>query len=300
MGNIIQIINDNHSTLDYTAYYIITSMDDETIDKIVSSDKYCKSLIKTISKLLRENKIPIDKIYNRIIHDDSERRSNANDVTKYNEVAKFYVKISHIYSFLHLIIKSNVFFEFDNLIKDYFHIFDDLYYDYDYDFDKNKFMGLSLDMQNKYNENIKLMNFRDGITTFSSITLADFNDDTDNTSSHISKDMKGISIKQYALKIKKIIGIKLKHLKKLKQIKDGVLFIYSKDPITNEKIKQINNHLTLRDIENLIINIKNIINQLIIIEKEEMNDIIKLKQAIIEKQLLDTTISQISYLEKYN
>ena len=91
--------NDNtplEKTLDYIASHYILTMDFQSLRKLHEKE-YCEELIGLTSKIIDKhfNDLEVNQLLNRIKNDGEDEDDKQ---TKCNQIAKFYIKIAHIFS----------------------------------------------------------------------------------------------------------------------------------------------------------------------------------------------------------
>ena len=91
--------NDNtplEKTLDYIASHYILTMDFQSLRKLHEKE-YCEELIGLTSKIIDKhfNDLEVNQLLNRIKNDGEDEDDKH---TKCNQIAKFYIKIAHIFS----------------------------------------------------------------------------------------------------------------------------------------------------------------------------------------------------------
>jgi len=91
--------NDNtplEKTLDYIASHYILTMDFQSLRKLHEKE-YCEELIGLTSKIVDKhfNDLEVNQMLNRIKNDSEDEDDKQ---TKCNQIAKFYIKIAHIFS----------------------------------------------------------------------------------------------------------------------------------------------------------------------------------------------------------
>ena len=271
-------------------------------------------------------------IYNKEIQEQAEKEAQQ-DLLK--TVAKYYVKVAHVFSFVTIILESK-FLSNEKLLKKYIHTFEDLYYDADFDKEKNIFLSKSLDAEGHYNEDLtRFCNVLDEyasthkthkqkmserIKNFSSIGLNDFHlrnetinvDKTAIQNMSSKEEYKGVkahclairieNIKKYIAELRGIMmendGIKMELMAELnKMFYDAVDSDYPQPDAKVRDAKMINPELTYNELVHILKRIKITLNKHLANYDNRMDEILKMYQLFVEQLMLKTTKGQLKFLE---
>lgn len=181
-----------------------------------------------------------------------------------------------------------------------------LYYD-NYDYSEGRFIGMTEKMKEIYKKDLqKFYKFYtgnnelpDNINKFSDIKLRDFsnypickNIDFNN----IKGSIKDKLFYNYSMHIKNMIQKAKENQNKLLTVIDKI-FSFSINPITNKRMVTINHSLNEKKLQDIIIETKELIINLYINCQEDFLKGLQLFEAIVQKQIFDTSKLQIRNLE---
>jgi hypothetical protein len=185
-----------------------------------------------------------------------------------------------------------------------------------YDYDTGKFKDMSPKMKQAYEKDLEefYKNFTGNksipkdsngeplIKSFSDIKLRDYSSNSEcGTDGAYTKKVVGTLreklFKQYAEQVKKMINNAETNQDKLLDVLDEV-FVFSLDPTTGKKEVIINPKLNEVKLQTIIENARNIIVNLYLTCEKDFVDSLEIFEAIIEKQIFDTSLSQLHELEK--
>ena len=185
-----------------------------------------------------------------------------------------------------------------------------LYLDDEYDYSDGKFKGMSPATKKKFNQDLKLFytsftgnkDMPNTITKFSDIKLKDYKQSNECSPNGILKmptvvDKSSELFKKYAKNINNMINNAANNQQKLLNVINSIFSIVL-DPYTQKKVVRINpklNEKLLNDITE--ITRKFIINLYVKCEMDYINGI-KIYEAIVEQQILETTQNQIKNLKQ--
>jgi hypothetical protein len=192
----------------------------------------------------------------------------------------------------------------------------ELYYDADYDYASGEFKGMTPETQRRFDEDLKRFysiftngdQIPESIKKFSDIKLKDYsknkvcegnNPDFEKefTSSGSLKDSKNKLFMDYAANLRQMIA---SVNEKQKQLLETInkMFVYVKDPNDPTKeVIRVNPELTEAILQDLIVETRSIIVELYLKCETDFVEGVKLYEAIVESQILETAQSQISTLQ---
>lgn len=317
MGNIQYHINNLSSTqktkiteyLDYIASYYITDLTNKRRKELMNKS-FCKELTNKIAIILKSTFENVNKETKIMFMNGFKKRIGQNinlidNLDNYKNVAKYYVKIAHIYAFIQYLLNSAM-FDFNNIVDNFIHIFEDLYYDCDFDLKKKQFLSVSND--NRYSND--LASLISGLEIEN--TKSHFNDITanmildTNIKPKKQKTEEGCATCEgnediLFIKYGAVLKLMLMQNKKVKNdlldILDNII-IFVIDPKTHKKVSTINKLISFRDIEIIINKIKKIFDELINDYETNIFELVKLKQAIVEEIIFYSTVNQIDTLKE--
>lgn len=288
------------------AYYILT-MTKKSINSIQDIE-YCNSLINIVSEILCNNLSHDEKmlLYNHIYN--YTNISDTNIIC--NKIAIFFIKVAHLYAVI-ISNTSNV-DNIDNVTNvnkqhntnNNINEWMDLYFDNGYDLESGKFLNMSNDARNDYNDDLQCFyvaftddnNKPDNINYFNDIKLLQHGGSINNSIKE-SDDTKKYLITKYASHLKEMmISIRQYQDMLINILKQ--LFTTTEDPITNNNIYilslDLNNHI----LDSFIQSTREIIIQLYVKTQEYALESSKIYEAISEILQLNTLQRQIIDLEK--
>lgn len=183
-----------------------------------------------------------------------------------------------------------------------------LYYDANYDYESGNFKGMTEDMQIIFNADLKRFytvftgstEMPSHITKFSDIKLKDYSKSRvcQEKIPSLKGNYKDKLFADYANNLKKMMAFVNGQQEKLLEVINK-LFVYVKDPNDQEKeVIRINPELTDEILQELVSETRTIIVELYIQCEIDFVEGVKLYEAIVESQILDTTQRQIATLEK--
>ena len=187
----------------------------------------------------------------------------------------------------------------------------DLYFDDNYDFKTGKFIGMTPETEKIFQEDLKRFyaTFTDNtsemppeITKFSDIKLRDYSKKKFCKTSSGKNPMVIGSYKdelflKYANNLKSMIqNVNQKQNELLSII--NKLFAFSLDPVTSKQIIRVNPDLDEDTLQELVVQTRELIIELYLNCETDFIEGIKIYEAIIEKQILETTQKHIVQLEK--
>ena len=193
-----------------------------------------------------------------------------------------------------------------------------LYMDDDYDYSNGTFKGMSDKMKYQFERDLKIFytaftgnkDMPDTIKKFSDIKLRTYDKTNgckrqdDNKSENLLKTGTMISIndelfKKYAKNLNNMIYNAQSNQQKLLSVIND-LFVFVAEPYGGENSKKIriNPKLTDESLDSLIINTRNIIIELYVRCEKDFENGIHIYEAIVERQILETTKSQLLLLLK--
>jgi hypothetical protein len=187
----------------------------------------------------------------------------------------------------------------------------DLYFDDNYDYKTGKFIGMTPETEKIFQDDLKrfYLTFTDNtgemppeITKFSDIKLRDYSKKKFCKTSIGKNPMVVGSYKdelflKYANNLKSMIQNVNKKQNQLLSIINR-LFTFSLDPVTKNQIIRINPELDEFTLQELVIQSRELIIELYLNCETDFIEGIKIYEAIVEKQILETTQKQIVQLEK--
>ena len=184
-----------------------------------------------------------------------------------------------------------------------------------YDYDTGKFKDMTPKMKETYQQDLeefyktftgnksipKDANNEPTIKSFSDIKLRDYssNPECESDGAYTKKvtgTLRQKLFKQYAEQVKKMIETSETNQDKLLDILDEV-FVFTFDPTTGKKEVIINPKLNEAKLQIIIEKTRNIIVNLYLTCEKDFVDSLEIFEAIIEKQIFDTSISQLHELE---
>jgi len=185
----------------------------------------------------------------------------------------------------------------------------DLYYDSDYDFKTGKFLGMSIKTQQEFQDDLRKFyttftgntDMPLSVKKFSDIKLKNYS-----KNKFCEAEFSGITYSgsykeklffDYASNLKQMIQNVNKKQESLLNIINKI-FTYVNDPITNNKIIKINSYLNEDSLQEIIVETRNLIIELYLKCESDFTEGVKIYQAIVESQILDTTQKHIENLEK--
>jgi hypothetical protein len=185
-----------------------------------------------------------------------------------------------------------------------------LYLDDEYDYSDGKFKGMSPVTKKKFNVDLKLFytsftgnkDMPSSITKFSDIKLKDYKQSNECAPEGILKiptvvDKSSELFKKYAKNINNMINNAANNQQKLLNVINSIFSIVL-DPYTKKKVVRINPKLNEKLLNEITeISRKFIINLYVKCEMDYINGI-KIYEAIVEQQILETTKNQIHNLKK--
>lgn len=189
----------------------------------------------------------------------------------------------------------------------------ELYLDDDYDFDTGRFMGMSPESKKMYQEDLQIFyntftdnrndKLPDTIKRFKDIKLKDYSK-MNNCQGDEAKWKKKVNgnksnplIVQYADHLKQMIKRADDNQQKLFYILNQI-FVYTIEPETNKKVVRVSPELKEDILQNLIIETRSLLIKLYLTCEIDYVNGIKLYEAIVDKQILETAKNQIVNLEK--
>jgi hypothetical protein len=183
----------------------------------------------------------------------------------------------------------------------------ELYFDEDYDFKTGKFMGMTIETEKQFQNDLKRFysTFTDNheiplnIKKFSDIKLKDYSkkDFCDGKNSlSVSGSYKDELFVKYANNLKSMISSVNARQDELLSIINKI-FVYVLDPITKQEIIRINPELTENLLKKIIVTTRNLIIELYLKCETDFVEGVKIYEAIVESQILDTTQKHIKKLE---
>ena len=193
----------------------------------------------------------------------------------------------------------------------------ELYYD-KYDYSSGNFVGMTEDTQKHYNNDLKLFyqiftgnqEMPATIQKFSDIKLRDYNQvkgcqgpsapfrsNVQMNQGEQKDDIKKKLFENFAENLKQMIQSTNESQQELLAIINQ-LFTYVIDPQTNKKRIIVNPKLTESSLQEIVVKTRSIIIQLYLKCEHDFTQGVKLYQAIVEKQIKDTTLSQLKVLEE--
>ena len=192
----------------------------------------------------------------------------------------------------------------------------ELYYDADYDYATGQFKGMTPETQRRFDEDLKRFYsvftnndpIPESVKKFSDIKLKDYtkgkfckgrNQDFEQefTSYGSLKDTKNKLFVNYASNLREMIAsVNEKQQQLLETI--NKMFVYVKDPQDPTKeVIRVNPELTESQLQDLIAETRSIIVELYLKCETDFVEGVKLYEAIVESQILETAQSQISTLQ---
>jgi hypothetical protein len=187
----------------------------------------------------------------------------------------------------------------------------ELYYDDNYDYETGQFTAMKESTREIFNENLRNFYtvFTDGkvmpenYTKFSDIKLRDYHnrDECKGSRPKLNRKVKGTLsddlFSQYAENIKQMVKRANKNQELLLDVLNK-LFVYMTDPRTNKKVIRINPDLTEETLQEVIVETRAIIINLYLTCETDFVNGVKIYEAIVDKQILETYQRQIDTLEK--
>jgi hypothetical protein len=197
-------------------------------------------------------------------------------------------------------------FDFNNIVDNFIHIFEDLYYDCDFDLKKKQFLSVSND--NRYSNDlaslISGLEIENTKSHFNDITANMILDTTIKPKKQKTEEgcatcegNEDILFIKYGAVLKLMLMQNKKVKNDLLDILDNII-IFVIDPKTHKKVSTINKLISFRDIEIIINKIKKIFDELINDYETNIFELVKLKQAIVEEIIFYSTVNQIDTLKE--
>lgn len=183
----------------------------------------------------------------------------------------------------------------------------DLYFDGDYDYKTGKFLGMTLETEKKFQEDLKrfYLAFTDSddmssdIKKFSDIKLRDYSQKKycKTPQKAFTGSYKDKLFNDYANNLKIMIQSVNKKQDNLLTIINKI-FVYVLDPITKKDVIRVNPDLTEDGLQEIIGETRNLIVELYLKCEEDFVEGVKIYEAIVESQIFETTQKHIDQLEK--
>jgi len=184
----------------------------------------------------------------------------------------------------------------------------DLYYDHDYDYKTGKFMGMSAETEKQFQQDLARFyeaftgetEMPDSVKTFRDIKLRDYSTKpfcASGAKTSYTGTYKDELFLKYASHLKSMIANAHKKQEELLAILNR-LFVYVEDPITLKDVIRIHPELDLKALQQIIVETRSTIIELYLDCETNFTEGVKLYEAIVESQILDTTQKHIVQLEK--
>jgi cytochrome oxidase Cu insertion factor (SCO1/SenC/PrrC family) len=186
----------------------------------------------------------------------------------------------------------------------------ELYYDDQYDFKTGKFIGMSEKTKNKYMSDLKIFykiftnneDMPENITSFKDIKLKEYHKhpkcNGENPAFNRNYENDGSSLfGEYAENIKQMIRDVNKNQESLMKILNN-LFVYTINPNTKKKQIRVSPRLTEKLLDEIVLETRTVIIRLYLNCEKSYSKGLHIYEAIVEKNILETTTSQVENLEK--
>ena len=192
----------------------------------------------------------------------------------------------------------------------------ELYYDADYDYATGEFKGMTTETQNRFGEDLKRFYsiFTNGdvmpesVKKFSDIKLKDYSKskvcegvnpvfEQEFTSKGSLQDTKNKLFVDYASNLRQMVA---SVNKKQQQLLETInkMFVYVKDPNdTQKEVIRVNPELTEVQLQELIAETRSTIVELYLKCETDFDEGVKLYEALVESQILETAQNQIATLQ---
>ena len=183
----------------------------------------------------------------------------------------------------------------------------DLYFDSDYDFKTGKFMGMTLETEKQFQEDLKrfYLAFTDeteippDIKKFSDIKMRDYSKKkfcSSGKSVEVTGAYKDELFLKYATNLKSMIQSVNQKQEELLAIINKI-FVYVLDPVTKKDVVRVNPDLTEDELQRLVVETRTIIIEMYLKCETDFLEGVKIYEAIVEGQILSTTQKHIEHLE---
>ena len=186
----------------------------------------------------------------------------------------------------------------------------DLYFDGEYDLNTGKFMGMTTETEKQFYDDLKrfYLTFTDEteippeIKKFSDIKLRNYSKKTfcenaGNQSISVEGSYKDVLFVKYADNLKSMVkSVNVKQDELLKII--NKIFVFVDDPVTNKEVIRVSPDLTDAELQSIIVETRNLIIELYLKCESDFVEGVKIYEAIVESQILDTTQKHIEQLER--
>lgn len=184
-----------------------------------------------------------------------------------------------------------------------------LYYDDNYDFKTGTFTGMTKETQEIFQKDLKLFynvftgnsDFPIGITKFSDIKLREYNKmegckgEAPSFETKYTEPLSNKLFKEYAENLKKMMNTTNINQQALLTIINQ-LFVYTLDPQTGKKQIRIEPSLTENKLQEIVVKTRALIIKLYLSCEQDYVTSLKIYEAIVETQMLDTTKKRINAL----
>jgi len=294
----------NISKIDCTASSYILNMSIKDLSLLQDKD-YCNKLILLVSNIINQN-LSIDEINTLFKKIDPSDSNNSHHSI---EIAKFYIKIGHLFA-----INISTIITIKNILKqsqsqdikgggseddnkDFvvnIQELMDLYYDSDYNVKNGVFLGMNSETKNKYNNDLQQFyshftqngdNIPNSILKFTDIPFK-----LHNNYIHKNEKKNINNIINYANNLKKILYYLNYTMENLIQNTSQLFIIKDKEIC-------LNNELNMEMVQELIIESRNIITEFYFNYEEEVLENAKIYEAIVMEKVIESTKNQIKSLD---
>jgi hypothetical protein len=189
----------------------------------------------------------------------------------------------------------------------------ELYYDDNYDYNSGRFLGMSPETKKDYEEDLRIFynvftgnnvdSLPENIRSFNDIKLKDYKQEKGCQGSNpiLNTSMKGSLTNklflEYASNMVQMVKNANENQEQLLSVINK-LFVYSVNPMTNEKEIRVNPALNEENIHDIVLETRAIIMKLYLTCEIDYTNGIKIYEAIVEDKILETSQKQINHLGK--
>ena len=189
----------------------------------------------------------------------------------------------------------------------------ELYYDDNYDYNSGRFLGMSPETKKDYEEDLRIFYnvftsnnvdvLPENIKSFNDIKLKDYKNNKDCQGSNpiLNTSIKGSLTNklfaEYANNMKQMVKNANENQEQLLNVINK-LFVYSVNPVSNEKEIRVNPVLNEENIHTIVLETRAIIMKLYLTCEIDYTNGIKIYEAIVEDKILETSQKQINHLGK--